>query len=335
MRAGLWLFLGFAFAAVVLQKANAADPKDEPPKNYVNSVGIKFALIPAGEFMMGSDEKAEARAKDYPAIAKLDYERLTPKDESVVHKVKITKPFYLGVTEVTRGQFRKFVEDSGRKTDAERDGTGGYGHEPGRPTTGDAFAGRDPKYNWLNPGWEQTDEHPVVNVTWYDAMALCEWLSKKEDATYRLPTEAEWEYACRAGTTTRYHNGDDPQKLIEVANVYDAETVKEFPQWKEEALAGSDGFRFTCPVGSFKPNAWGLYDMHGSVWEWCSDWYGEDYYQKSPTDDPQGPDDGRVKVRRGGSWHTWSFYSRSSYRNYNNRPTRYTLVGIRLVREAK
>ena len=133
------------------------------------------------------------------------------------------------------------------------------------------------KYSWRNTGFEQTDEHPVVNVSWNDAVAFCKWLSKKEGKTYRLPTEAEWEYACRAGTTTRYYSGDDPETLAKVGNVADAALKAKFPDWKY-TIKASDGYVFTAPVGKFKPNAFGLYDMHGNAWQWCADWYGEEYY---------------------------------------------------------
>ena len=107
----------------------------------------------------------------------------------------------------------------------------------------------------------------MVNVSWNDAVAFCKWLSQKEGKTYRLPTEAQWEYACRAGTTTRYYSGDDPETLAKVANVADATFKAKFPDWKS-TIKASDGYVFTAPVGQFKPNAFGLYDMHGNAWQW-------------------------------------------------------------------
>lgn len=145
--------------------------------------------------------------------------------------MRITKPFYLGAYEVTVGEFRKFVEDSGYKTDAEKDGIDSWAFNT---KTGKLEPeGRKPEYTWRNPGWEQTDDHPVVNVTWNDAVAFCEWLSRKEGATYRLPTEAEWEYACRAGTTTRFWSGDDPETLAAAGNVRDATAKAKFPDWRD------------------------------------------------------------------------------------------------------
>ena len=150
---------------------------------------------------------------------------------------------------------------------------------------------------------------------------MAQWLSKTEERKYRLPTEAEWEYAARAGTRTRYHNGDDPQGLAQVANTFDARAAPFWSGFAVHATKGDDGYAFTAPVASFAPNALGLYDMHGNVWEW--------------TNDPQGPSKGSVYVGRGGSWHTWPLYVRSSYRNWNSPQTRYTLVGIRLLMEAQ
>ena len=300
-----------------------------------NSLGMKLRLVPAGEFMMGCDETPEQLATAYPQYDRSRFTSLG--DEAPVHKVQITRSFYLGQHEVTVGQFRKYLDLSGMVPESIADKTGGYGYNPEYdPTTtirGDAFEGRDPKYSWSNPGFEQSDDHPVLNVTWNDATRMCEWLSRQEGKKYRLPTEAEWEYACRAGTQTRYHSGQDPESLLKVANTYDLDTEKNWPQWKEFALAGRDGYAFTAPIGSFAPNAFGLYDMHGNAWEWCSDWHSDTYYAESPLRDPLGPTDGVVRIRRGGSWHSWSFYTRASFRNWNDPTTRYTLVGMRLLCE--
>ncbi|RZL66338.1 MAG: formylglycine-generating enzyme family protein [Variovorax sp.] len=300
-----------------------------------NSLGMAFVKLPAGEFWMGSDEAPESLARAYPELPASRFLQLG--DEGPVHRVRITRPFWMGQHEVTVGQFRQFVERSGYVPESVADRTGGYGwradYDPTTTRRGDAFEGRDPRYSWRNPGFAQGDDHPVVNVTWNDARALAAWLGQTEGRHYRLPTEAEWEYACRAGTRTRYSSGDEARSLLRAANVFDASSARYWPQWRTMALDGGDGHAFTAPVGSFAPNAWGLHDMHGNAWEWVADWHGDAYYAQSPTDDPQGPAEGEVRVRRGGSWHTWAFYARAAYRNWNAPDTRYTLVGIRLVRE--
>jgi formylglycine-generating enzyme required for sulfatase activity len=313
----------------------ADGPGTTLPPLIENSIGMKFALVPPGTFLMGSEEPLETLTEAYP-----QYERrrlLGLGDEAPVHRVRITRAFYLGQHEVTVGQFRRFVEGSGYVPESEADGTGGYGYnagyDPATSARGDTFEGRLPRYSWRDPGFPQSDDHPVVNVTWNDAVAMSNWLSEKEGKRYRLPTEAEWEYACRAGTRTRYHSGDDPQTLTAVANTFDADSMKHWPRWQAFALAGHDGFAFTAPVGSFAPNALHLHDMHGNVWEWVGDWYDENYYARSPTDDPPGPANGAVRVRRGGSWHTWALYARCAFRNWNTPASRYTLLGMRLLRD--
>ncbi|WP_430230201.1 formylglycine-generating enzyme family protein [Nitrosomonas communis] len=314
-----------------------ADEQGSPSAAVENSLGMKFVLVPAGEFLMGSDESPDVLSKDYPQYEHRRVQELG--DEAPVHRVRITQPFYLGQFEVTVGQFRKFLEASGYIPESVADGTGGYGYnanyDPTKSDSGDAFEGRNPKYSWHNPGFVQGDNHPVLNVTWNDAVALTKWLSDKEGVKYRLPTEAEWEYACRAGTRTRYASGNDPESLIKIANIFDADAKGYWSRWAQFALSGHDNFAFTSPVGSFAPNSWELYDMHGNAWEWVSDWYANNYYAKSPLDDPQGPADGIVRVRRGGSWHTWSLYARSSYRNWISPNSRYSLVGMRLLREVQ
>lgn len=301
----------------------------------VDTLGIAFVHVPAGHFEMGSDERPEALAKAYPGLEPSRFTGLS--DEAPVHTVQISRPFEMSRTEVTVAQFRAFVERSGHVPESVADGTGGYGfnpaYDPATTARGDAFEGRSPVYSWRNPGFAQGDDHPVVNVTWNDAVALARWLSAQEHRTYRLPTEAEWEYACRAGRRTRYQHGDDPAGLVGSGNTFDADAAVNWPRWVDRAVPGHDGHAFTAPVASFAPNDFGLFDLHGNVWEWVSDWYGEDYYAGSPPADPTGPSDGQVKVRRGGSWHTWPLYARCTFRNWNTPATRYTLVGIRLVRE--
>ncbi|SDX16342.1 formylglycine-generating enzyme family protein [Nitrosomonas communis] len=323
-------FLTLTISALIF-----ADEQGSPSTAVENSLGMKFVLVPAGEFLMGSDESPDVLSKDYPQYERRRAQELG--DEAPVHRVRITQPFYLGQFEVTVGQFRKFLEASGYIPESVADGTGGYGYnanyDPTKSDSGDAFEGRDPKYSWRNSGFVQGDNHPVLNVTWNDAIALTKWLSEKEGVKYRLPTEAEWEYACRAGTRTRYASGNDPESLIKIANIFDADAKGYWSRWAQFALSGHDNFAFTSPVGSFAPNSWELYDMHGNAWEWVSDWYANDYYAKSPIDDPQGPTGGIVRVRRGGSWHTWSLYARSSYRNWISPNSRYSLVGMRLLRE--
>ncbi len=299
---------------------------DEPEtmnKVITNSIGVNLVLIPAGEFMMGSRESTEELAKVF------EKEGLEPsyfEDEHPQHRVKITRPFYLGAHEVTVGQFRKFVSDTSYKTDAEKDGKGGYGFNESK--------GRweqKPEYTWRHAGFRQDDDHPVVNVSWNDAMAFCGWRSRKERKTYRLPTEAEWEYACRAGTTTRYYFGDDPEGLARVGNVADGTAKERFDHWT--TISSRDGYVFTAPVGKFAPNAFGLYDTHGNVWEWCQDWYDEDYYTGSLSEDPQGASSGGYRIVRGGCWLNHSGYCRSAPRSGDSPTSRNYGVGFRVARD--
>jgi formylglycine-generating enzyme required for sulfatase activity len=247
-------------------------------------------------------------------------------DEYPLHRVRITKPFYLGAYEVTVSQFGKFVSDSGYKTDAERNKVfeGAFGFDA---ATGKFRLSKD--YSWHQVGFPQGDDHPVVNVSHNDAVAFCAWLSRKEGQTYRLPTEAEWEYACRAGTTTRYYHGDDPEGLSDVGNVADG-TLK----WKlsyRGTITGRDGYVFTAPVGKYKANGFGLYDMHGNVREWCADWYDAKYYEASPEDDPSGPAGGSVRVFRGGGWYCGAGGCLAAYRDWFVPSARGYCLGFRLA----
>jgi sulfatase modifying factor 1 len=189
---------------------------------------------------------------------------------------------------------------------------------------------QDPKYSWRNAGFTQGDDHPVVNVTWNDAIEFCKWLSEKERKEYRLPSEAEWEYACRAGTTTAYVGGDDPETLATYGNVADGTAKAKFPGL-DSTISARDGYVFTAPVGEFRANAFGLHDMHGNVWEWCRDWYRKDY-EELGVDDPVNLAAGSERVFRGGSWASYAVNCRSSLRSYQEPTVRSYYLGFRVVR---
>ncbi|HQU46644.1 MAG TPA: SUMF1/EgtB/PvdO family nonheme iron enzyme [Pirellulales bacterium] len=309
-------------------------PHDDAPhgKAFTNSLGMKFKLIPAGEFMMGTEESQaeldQAFGKLPAAIA------FSSDDEHPRHRVRISKPFFLGVYEVRKSDFARFAEATDYQTDAERDGKGGWGWDGAKKDLGQRS-----HFNWRNWGVNQDASSPVVNVSWNDATAFCQWLSGKEGRAYRLPTEAEWEYACRAGTTTRFYFGDGPAGLARVANVAD-QSLNDF--WRAYGktatygkwfLQANDGYALTAPVGRFRANAFGLYDMHGNACEWCADWYGKDYYESSPAADPKGPAAGSFRVIRGGGWNFSPVYCRSAYRNRGTPAYRYHYVGFRVVCE--
>jgi sulfatase modifying factor 1 len=291
-----------------------------------NSVGMVLARILAGEFLMGTP----------------DADDLAKPDERPQHTVRISRPFYLAAHEVTVAQFRRFIEDTGFKTAAETDGKGASGYN----AEWRGFEYGSGKYSWRHPGYPQDDRHPIVNVNWHDAQAFCAWLSKKEGRTFRLPTEAEWEYACRGGTKARFVVGDAPADLKSIANVadrslaakWDTSTVRrygldpnvvKFQPW-------DDGFAFTAPVGSFKANSFGLYDMLGSVGEFCGDWYQSDYYRESPAVDPTGPAKKRDgHVVRGGTFLNGPTLTRATARVKCQDAYRNYVIGFRVLMEVE
>jgi formylglycine-generating enzyme required for sulfatase activity len=272
--------------------------------DYTNSIGMEFKLISAGSFYMGSCKQSEAdkeankkrKFMDMPAESAncplgLSLEdNKAADDETPQHKVHISKSFYIGIYEVTLGQFKKFIAGAGRYE-----------------LLSDDFM----KYN------RQGDNAAVCYVSWDDAQAFIKWLNEKEKGKhYRLPTEAEWEYAVRAGTTTKYSWGDS-EIFIDSYAWY----------WKN---AGDAGEAYAHPVGLKKPNPWGLYDIHGNVYEWVQDWYDDNYYSKSPSSDPLGPSLGTYRVIRGGSWLDFPWYVRAANRDRNEPDNRYGDLGFRL-----
>jgi formylglycine-generating enzyme required for sulfatase activity len=171
-----------------------------------------------------------------------------------------------------------------------------------------------------------------VNVSWNDAAAYCEWLGRQDGATYRLPREAEWEYACRAGTTMAFWNGDDVEAVVAVGNLADSSAQAKFKNYPEHIYQKrSDGFVFTAPVGSYPANAFGLYDMHGNVYEWCQDWYDAEYYSSSPMDDPVNVREAEYRVLRGGSWFYGAGGCRSADRYWYTPADRDDNCGLRVL----
>ena len=256
-------------------------------QTHTNSLGMQFARIEPGSFMMGSENaslsdeltggKAHLRDGDW--------------DEHPVHEVTLSTPFYIGIYQVTNAQYAAF----------------------------------DPTHRELpslqDVGFSRDDDEAVVFVDWHDATRFCEWLSEKEGLPYRLPTEAEWEYVCRAGTTTHFHTGDTlPPEFHK--NVGES--------WYPDAGRGR-GAEEIVPlhVGQTAPNAWGVHDMHGNVEEWCQDWYGS--YEPEPQVDPVGREDGLYRVTRGGSHSTLLCYLRSANRMGAVPEDKHWYIGFRVV----
>lgn len=323
----------------------------------VKVIQMEMILVPAGEFIMGTNSPPNEEADVFNQYGFNLSATFMSKRGYPNHRVRITRPFYLGKHHVTVGEFRAFTEDTGFKTDAElAEKKGAYVFDPHKG----CFTHNEHN-SWRSSGLRQHEDHPVVNVSWNDAVAFCQWLSHKEGAEYHLPTEAEWEYACRAGGTTRYWYGDDPEELVTVANVTDDSaagklaaqqavmahfqddpnmsinriSVEAFARFISPRITDTQNiYIFTSPVGSFRPNEFGLYDMHGNAWQWCSDWYAEDYYGKSPIDDPTGPSSGTSRVLRGGSWFSGWIAARCANRVNNFPVERWFDTGFRVAKTA-
>ena len=238
------------------------------PDLLTNSIGMKMKLIPAGEFLMGSPSDEGGR-----------YE-----DEGPQHKVRITRAFYMGVTEVTQGQWFAVMKTK-------------------------PWEGKD----YMKDG----ENYPATYVSWDDAIEYCQKLSESEGKRYRLPTEAEWEYACRGGKSTAYSFGSD------------ASGLQNYAWFAENALSAGESYAHI--VGAKQSNSFGLYDTHGNVWEWCSDWYDNDYYATSPESDPPGATTGSHRVLRGGGWNSVAANCRAAHRSADGPTYRNTGSGFRLA----
>jgi formylglycine-generating enzyme required for sulfatase activity len=266
------------------------------PVKQANSLGMPLVLIPPGEFEMGPTPEDVAWAledgkKHWAGVTGHSIRLLSERPQ---HRVRISRPFRLAIYPVTQAEYEKVMGLNPSAFTAKQADLPEFKIDDRlkneRENAAKRVAGRD------------TSRHPVEMVSWDEAMEFCRRLSampseRAAGRVYRLPTEAEWEYACRAGTSTRWYSGDDEVGVRDIA-------------WFGENSGGT-----TRPVGGKKPNAWGLFDMHGNVGQWCADRFGKDYYEQSPPSDPTGPPTGAPRVLRGGTWRI-NLPCRSAFRDY-------------------
>ena len=290
-------------------------------KEITNSIGMKLVRIPAGKFKMGSPkEEQDAVIADYeksegkkPSDLLLEAYR----SEGPQHEVEITKEFWLGIHEVTQKQFKAVMGYN--PSFFSRDGSG---------QTGLTYSDISKPAGGKEKVAANTSAFPVENVSWEEAQEFCKKLSalaqeKRRGLAYRLPTEAEWEYSCRGGA-----------EKYQVFHFGNSLSSKQANFDGNDPYGGADKDTYlarTGKVGSYKPNRFGLKDMHGNVWEWCSDWYDIVYYGKSPLKDPPGPSEGASRVIRGGSWRSNGRYCRSAFRGRGTPTYRHNDVGLRVA----
>ena len=283
----------------------------------------EMVRVPAGTFTMGT-----SAAQDDQQNLPSDYQSWSKPQHTVT-----VSSFLMAKTPVTRGQYAQFVSATG--------GTGGssgcYGPQIVQQN-GQQWENwvKDPSLTWQNPGFSQTDDDPVVCVSYNDAIAYIAWLNTRTGETYRLPTEAEWEYAARgkANQSAAHYWGDDVTLACQYANVAgsDFATAYQINSSTDGIFSCSDGFSYTAPVAKFSANDYGLYDMLGNVWQWTADCWNADY-TNAPTDGSaatSGTCD--LHVVRGGSWSSSTWFVQSGYRNGNGSGDRDTFNGFRLVK---
>jgi len=292
--------------------------QDKSVESFTNSLGMKMVRIPAGAFIMGSSESDISWALGTLAQG----QPVSLENEYPFHKVRISRPFFMSVTEVTVAQFREFVDETGYITDAE-DEKGGQVFN----TETNQFE-RKAGTSWKNPGWTVSPDQPVVMVSHNDAQAFVEWLTAKEKLPYKLPTEAQWEYAARGGIAAAQFPWGDELPDGRRANYADKNT--DFA-WRDRTA--DDGNKYVAPVGSYEPNGFGLYDMAGNVLEWVRDYYSEDYYRFTPEVDPEGPGHGENRVMKGGEWTFSPVNLRCAFRGWARPDLAFYNGGFRVIIE--
>ncbi len=334
----------------------ALEPAPADQDVVTDSFGTRFRFLEGGRYVQGTSGGERVLEQSFPLSTVGQY---YGNAEGPAHVTWITRPFYIAETEVTVDQFRRFVQATGYQTSVERRKTQMVGWDPTpdeKPLYQSYDFFRADKFNWKNPGFSQSGNHPVVGVSHADAKAYCEWASETEGVRYRLPTEAEWEFACRAGTQSWFSFGDKAKGVVHrFGNLAgpELESLRKHSAERQWLLdwqnSPPDGHPFTAPVGSFQANRWGLHDMHGNVWEWCEDLWLDTVYKdfqrpayNRPTGtavDPVNSDRPQTATNdfhtiRGGSWYNGDLPCRSSSRTHWDRDDAACYIGIRLVRDA-
>ena len=284
---------------------NVSQAEESKPTNTLSAVKSHDAMMQLVPVKGGCYQMGDSRGADHEYV-------------KPVHEVCLDG-FSMGKYDVTVGEFKIFVADTGHRTEAEKGG-GCYGW------TGSKWK-KKRSMTWRNAGFAQDDRHPVVCVSWNDSLAFAEWLSAKTGKKYRLPNEAEWEYAARSGGKNEQYAGFSGEgRLFLYADFCDKNCV-----FDHKTPSQDDGYPYTAPAGSYKPNGLGLHDMTGNVWEWLSDWYGATYYAESTKDNPKGPAIGEYRVLRGGSWLYEPLNLRATHRFFSTPSMSFNDIGFRLV----
>ncbi|CAK0774522.1 formylglycine-generating enzyme [Gammaproteobacteria bacterium] len=312
---GAWLMIQLAEDKRISEEPHQS--LSSPSLVASQSFEPEMVSIPAGSFMMGSPTSEWGRDDDEGPVPRVGAGAIIPGE----YKVTVGK-FFLGKYEVTVGEFRAFVSASGYRTEKECFNWDASSNQWITQMDGD----------WRNLGFPQTDRHPVACVSWNDAQAYTRWLSKKTGKSYRLPTEAEWEYAARAGTTALWYWGKNEKSACQYANVADETVGPNGYVWIEKGEC-NDGYFFSAPVGSFRPNGFGLYDMLGNVWEWTCSEYGEKYAGKEQECSSNSDQGGGKRVLRGSSWSNGLWLMRVADREKYSPHLRYGNLGFRVARD--
>lgn len=323
MRIHILISILITLSPIIAQSSNSSSPSTPNKIHKDQTTGMEFVLVPGGCYQIGQSDSEKSQL--LAVVGEARYNKFFAR-ELPSHEVCVDDLF-LGKYEVTIRQWRRFINATDYVTDAEKDA---YDRKGCYILTKDKWSYRS-GYYWDNTGFNQEENQPVTCISHNDAQSFISWLNKESGLSYRLPTEAEWEYAARGGKDTM-HYWDD--KLKSSATCDYANVADRGHNWKAH-FDCEDGYKFTSPVGTFSPNAYGLYDMLGNVWEWCINYYDEDYYKSGHRDNPVGPISGTKHVTRGVGWDGFPTMTRAAVRSGLGQAGRGDTLGFRLALPAQ